>query len=173
MNKKGLSLLLAILLCSMLFLVLFAPARKVGGDTQSSSSSYPMGDFNHDGKVDFNDIVYFINAYTNYNEGKIYDAACDLNHDGQIDFNDIILFINAYNDYSQSLVPNASTPTPAPTPTITPNPSSPNLAIIPADWGDYQGNIVYGAGSQICFLDTLSNIVQAVLLFDLNSMLME
>lgn len=28
-----------------------------------------------------------------------------------------------------------------------------NLAVIPDDWGDYQGNIVYDGNPQICFLD--------------------
>ena len=52
------------------------------------------------------------------------------------------------------------TPTPTPKPTITPTPtptSTPrpltNLATIPWSWPDYQGNIIFGTGTQIAFLD--------------------
>lgn len=35
-----------------------------------------------------------------------------------------------------------------------------NLAVIPYDWGDYAGNIIYNGGPQICFLDP--NVVRTL-----------
>lgn len=60
-------------------------------------------DFNHDGKVDFRDIVYLVDAYIAFNQYGTYNSACDLNHDGKIDFNDVTLFINAYVAYAQQM----------------------------------------------------------------------
>ena len=63
----------------------------------------PTSDFNHDGKVDFTDITYFVDAYISYNHGKSFDTACDLNQDQKMDFSDVTLLVSAYIAYSQSL----------------------------------------------------------------------
>jgi hypothetical protein len=54
---------------------------------------------------------------------------------------------------SPTTTPNP-TPSPTPTPTSTPTPTATNLATIPWRWPDYSGNIIFGSGTQICFLDT-------------------
>ncbi len=77
------------------------------GDTNNLPSSktvtltlFPVGDFNHDGVVNFKDIVYLVNAYivannNGLNNGKV-DPLCDLNNDGRINFTDLKLFVAAY-----------------------------------------------------------------------------
>jgi len=71
------------------------------------NSPPPSIDFNHDGKVDFQDIIYFVDAYINFNQHSILDPACDLNHDGIIDFSDVALFVDAYIAYAQSFATNS------------------------------------------------------------------
>jgi len=56
-------------------------------------------DFNHDGKIDLNDLVYFVNAYINFNQRGILDPVCDLNHDGRIDFSDLVIFVTDWIAY--------------------------------------------------------------------------
>jgi len=49
-----------------------------------------------DGKVNYADIVYFVNAYINYYTNHIYNPYADMNADGKIDYNDIVLFAQDY-----------------------------------------------------------------------------
>jgi hypothetical protein len=56
-------------------------------------------DFDHDEKIDFQDLVYFVNAYINFNQYGILDPACDLNHDGAINFGDLVIFTNYWIAY--------------------------------------------------------------------------
>jgi len=73
----------------------------------ASSRDFIQIDFNHDGKVDFADIVYFVDAYINFNQHGVLNPACDLNQDGKLDFSDITLFVNAYIAYAKSLATNS------------------------------------------------------------------
>ena len=57
---------------------------------------YALVDFNHDGIVNFSDIVFFVQAYINFNQNGILNTSCDLNNDGVLNFNDVTLFIAAY-----------------------------------------------------------------------------
>ena len=56
-----------------------------------------------DGKVNFNDLVYFVNAYIDYYKYHIYNPLADLNADGRINFNDLTLFMQNYVQYYYSL----------------------------------------------------------------------
>ena len=56
----------------------------------TQTQSYP------DGKVDINDIRYFVSAYLNYYSNGIYNPYADMNADGKIDFNDIVAFALNY-----------------------------------------------------------------------------
>ena len=55
-----------------------------------------IADFNFDGKINFLDIVFFVNAYIEYIQNGFLNPFCDLNHDGTIDFQDFMLFVTAY-----------------------------------------------------------------------------
>jgi hypothetical protein len=57
-------------------------------------------DFYHDGNVNFRDIVYFVEAYIQYNQYGTFNPACDLNHNGKIDFSDIQLSVQDYITYN-------------------------------------------------------------------------
>jgi len=54
-----------------------------------------------DGKVDYNDLVFFIGCYgTSAGDGN-YDARCDLDGDGDVDYYDLVQFIGVYGtDYN-------------------------------------------------------------------------
>jgi len=58
-----------------------------------------LGDFDGDGDVDYDDIVYFVTAYINYWSGMGKDPACDFDNDCDIDYDDILAFVTAYIDY--------------------------------------------------------------------------
>ena len=49
-----------------------------------------IADFNHDGVIDFFDILSFLGAF------DAGDAAADLNHDGTLDFFDVLAFLQAF-----------------------------------------------------------------------------
>jgi hypothetical protein len=76
------------------------------GDTDNGASSNTMTitaynlDFNHDGPVNFNDILYFVQAYISYQTSGTYNASCDFNNDHVINFNDILLFVGIYDSYT-------------------------------------------------------------------------
>jgi hypothetical protein len=58
-----------------------------------------LGDFDGDGDIDFDDIVYFADAYILYWTGGSADPKCDFDCDGDIDFDDIVNFAAAYIEY--------------------------------------------------------------------------
>jgi hypothetical protein len=58
-----------------------------------------LGDFDGDGDIDFDDIVYFADAYIVYWTGGAADPLCDFDSDGDIDFDDIVYFADAYIEY--------------------------------------------------------------------------
>ena len=49
-----------------------------------------------DGKVDYNDIVYFVDQYINFYSKNIYNPLADFNADGKINYNDIVAFAQNY-----------------------------------------------------------------------------
>jgi len=51
------------------------------------------------GKVNFNDITYFVGAYINYHVNGIYNPYCDFKAVGTINFNDITIFVGDYIAY--------------------------------------------------------------------------
>jgi hypothetical protein len=51
-------------------------------------------DYIHDGKVNFDDLLYFANAYTHFQQNPNIDPGCDLNHDNNMNFDDILQFSN-------------------------------------------------------------------------------
>lgn len=53
-------------------------------------------DFYHTGTVNFQDIIYFVDAYIQYYETGYLNPACDLNHDGTLNFLDLELFVQDY-----------------------------------------------------------------------------
>jgi hypothetical protein len=55
--------------------------------------------------VDYNDVVYFINAYINYYAHGIYNPYADMNADGKIDYNDAVLFAQDYIAANSGLPP--------------------------------------------------------------------
>jgi uncharacterized repeat protein (TIGR02543 family) len=61
----------------------------------SSLAALP-GDFNSDGKVDFEDFMLFALAYGSTSVSSNWNAACDLDPDGKIDFEDLMLFAVNY-----------------------------------------------------------------------------
>ena len=73
----------------------------------SVQSQYPNIDFYHTGTVNFNDILYFVSAYIQYNEDGILNPACDFCHNGVLNFNDIVLFAAAYQYYGSQTASSA------------------------------------------------------------------
>jgi hypothetical protein len=62
----------------------------------SAIPQYSLIDFYHEGHVGFDDLVYFVYAYINFNQNGILDPSCDFNHDGQINFVDLATFMTLY-----------------------------------------------------------------------------
>ena len=58
-----------------------------------------------DQKVNYADIVYFVNAYIDYYTYHIYNPYADMNADGKIDYTDIILFAQDYIAANSGLPP--------------------------------------------------------------------
>jgi hypothetical protein len=65
---------------------------------ESTPKNY-NADFNLDLRVDFQDIVIFVDAYIYYYQDGTVNPICDLSHDGKIDNQDITLFVDAYIEY--------------------------------------------------------------------------
>jgi len=59
----------------------------------------PLGDFDGDYDVDYDDIIYFVTAYIVFWSGGGKDPKCDFDSDCDIDYNDIVAFVTAYIDY--------------------------------------------------------------------------
>jgi len=57
-----------------------------------SEGSDCIADFNHDGVIDFFDILAFLSAF------DAGEAAADLTHDGDLDFFDVLAFLQAFAD---------------------------------------------------------------------------
>jgi len=62
-----------------------------------SLASIP-GDFNYDGKVDFEDLMLFALAYGSTPADANWNEYCDLDPDGKIDFEDLMLFAMNYGE---------------------------------------------------------------------------
>jgi hypothetical protein len=62
----------------------------------SSTLAALLGDFNSDGKVDFEDLMIFALAYGSTPTDSNWNAACDLEPDNKIDFEDLMLFAMNY-----------------------------------------------------------------------------
>jgi len=58
-----------------------------------------VGDFDADFDVDYDDIIYFVDAYIKYWSGQGKDPLCDFDNDCDIDYDDILIFVSAYIDY--------------------------------------------------------------------------
>jgi len=69
-----------------------------GWDTITVNVVY-VGDFDRDFDVDYDDIVYFVDAYIKYWSGLGKDPKCDMDNDCDIDYDDILIFVTAYIDY--------------------------------------------------------------------------
>jgi hypothetical protein len=67
-----------------------------GVRAQAHLSVYYPIDFCFDGKVNFNDLAYFVVAYIHFSQDGTLNPACDLNHDGKINFLDLQLFVTYY-----------------------------------------------------------------------------
>ncbi|NLB18731.1 MAG: hypothetical protein GX825_08405 [Syntrophomonadaceae bacterium] len=87
-KKKQFSLLLLILFIILFFTFSF------------SSLAFILGDFNQDGKVDFEDLMIFALAYGSTPSSSNWDARCDLDQDNRIDFEDLMLFAMNYGKTS-------------------------------------------------------------------------
>ena len=62
-----------------------------------ATSALTIIDFNHDGTVNFADMIYFLDAYIQYSQSGTLNPACDLNHDGVMNSQDMTLFLTDYN----------------------------------------------------------------------------
>lgn len=79
------------------------------GDANNEPSSatitltvYNTIDFNQDGKVNFSDVIYFVQAYIAYDGGAgIYNPLIDLVHSTNhvINYNDVVAFVALYENY--------------------------------------------------------------------------
>ena len=52
-----------------------------------------------DGKVNFRDIVYFVQAYIAYYNQHIYNPYVDIDANGRINFNDLVRFVSCYEHF--------------------------------------------------------------------------
>jgi phosphate transport system substrate-binding protein len=67
------------------------------GGANTPDTTAPLHKSMPDGKVNFNDIVYFVDAYIAYNGASHpVDPYCDFNADKTIDFTDIVKFVDGY-----------------------------------------------------------------------------
>jgi len=81
--------------------LLVVPTSLSGGKPWVSSvtnvSIWWIGDFYCNHTVDYDDIVYFVQAYIAANSATpTVNPRCDFNCDGQINYNDIIAFVDCY-----------------------------------------------------------------------------
>jgi len=70
-----------------------------GGPSISSVRITYRADFDGDGDVDYDDTVYFVDAYIKYWSGSGKDPLCDFDSDCDIDYDDILAFVTEYIDY--------------------------------------------------------------------------
>ena len=61
------------------------------------------GDFNEDGKVDFDDLMIFALAYGSTPSSSNWDARCDLHPDNHINFEDLMIFAMNYGKTEQEI----------------------------------------------------------------------
>ena len=70
------------------------------GQTLTAASTFSailLGDLNFDSKVDYNDILIFVNDYIKFQQiPPIYTQNVDFNNDHSINYQDILLFVNSY-----------------------------------------------------------------------------
>jgi hypothetical protein len=62
-----------------------------------------LGDFDFNGKVDFQDILRFVDAFSYYNQYHVIPSSkkiVDINGDNKVDFNDLLIFSGAFADYN-------------------------------------------------------------------------
>jgi len=82
--------------------LLVVPSPSLSGgkpwvSTVTNVSIWWTGDFYCSHTVDYNDIVYFVDAYIAANSAvPTVNPRCDFNCDGQINYNDIIAFVDCY-----------------------------------------------------------------------------
>jgi len=85
--------------------VLLVNLPLVHADYVNSYPSFPLdfkSDINSDGKVNFNDIVKFIDIYIAYHGAQaVLDPRGDIKSDGAIDFIDIVKFVDGYISYNR------------------------------------------------------------------------
>ncbi len=107
------------------------------GDNFTFDFFYMTADANHDGAVDFNDLVPLAQNYNT--TGKTF-AQGDFNYDGTVDFNDLVLLAQRYNTALPAaaaappkLAPVIATaPAPAaPIKTTTRRPDKPIFSVLP------------------------------------------
>ena len=70
----------------------------------------PLGDFDNDGKVDFQDFVLFVRKYDTRLGDPIYEARFDLNTDGKIDSDDFSSFAEIFGDATVAAKPATEKP---------------------------------------------------------------
>jgi len=58
-----------------------------------------IADFDEDGDVDYDDIVYFITAYIVFWSTGVKDPRCDFDNDCDIDYDDKLFFLDRYYEY--------------------------------------------------------------------------
>ena len=59
-------------------------------------------DLNHDGSVNFQDIVILLQAYIQYGSTGYCNPVCDFNHDGKVNFIDLATYMAGYITYMQT-----------------------------------------------------------------------
>jgi len=94
LKKKYLSNLAVFSLIFLVSLLLFS---------FSSLAAIP-GDFNADGKVDFEDLMIFALAYGSTPSDTNWNPSCDLLSDSVIDFEDLMLFAMNYGGFEQHAI---------------------------------------------------------------------
>lgn len=86
----------------------FIPGLEVGVSTNRVRFNpgydpwYLKGDIIVDGKVDYNDLFYFVEAYLIYYTDGIYAYECDFDWDNDIDYSDLFEFIDCFLAYYES-----------------------------------------------------------------------
>ena len=81
---------------AVLFFALLILAGPAFAQNNTQSSTCP-GDFNGDGKINFQDYLLFVDVYDTSSGDANYNALMDLDGNGKIEFPDYLLFLDVYD----------------------------------------------------------------------------
>jgi hypothetical protein len=77
------------------------------GSEVSKNASFKgtFADFNNDGQVDYNDVLFFVSSYIKYNQNNpLFTPQCDFDRDGALTYKDAVQLVSCYIVYVRNMI---------------------------------------------------------------------